>query len=344
MEKHDAKHSDPVEEPAAPEDAMGGAGQKVKQDSEATRKHEGQARERNHEAALALLQNPAAKYDDDHVLCLVQVRPRCVPCVCPVYTLYFLSLAACVPTVSVFQMFDFKPGMLFMYEKLKLYTEIVQHHMETNQYTAIMAACKKFGRIDPNLWVQVLSYFALKDEREDCHCWIRDVLNNIERERLLPPLLLVQILSQNPKTPLAVVKDYVTRHLQEERDLISSDQKVINELREETQDMRQEIHKLQTAAKVFSDTSCSACSAKLDLPAMHFLCGHSFHQECVIDNELECPLCADANRKVMERRHKLEKSVEHHETFFHQLESEGDGFGVVSEYFGRGLFNPPSAD
>lgn len=306
MEKHDAKHNEATEEAVEPtEEPVGPAGAREKQEE--------LVRVKNHEAALALLQNPAAKYDDDHVLCLVQ-------------------------------MFDFKPGMLFLYEKLKLYTEIVQHHMENNEYPAIMAACKKFGRIDPNLWVQVLSYFALKDEREDCHCWIRDVLNNIERERLLPPLLLVQILAQNPKTPLAVVKDYVTRHLQEERDLTSSDQKVINELRVETQGMRQEILKLQTQAKVFSDTSCSACSAKLDLPAMHFLCGHSFHQECVIDNELECPLCADANRKVMERRHKLEKSVEHHEQFFHQLESEGDGFGIVSEYFGRGLFNPPSAD
>lgn len=54
---------------------------------------------------------------------------------------------------------------------------------------------------------QVLSYFALKDEREDCHPWIMDVLNNIEREKLLPPLLLVQILSQNDKTPLAVVRN-----------------------------------------------------------------------------------------------------------------------------------------
>lgn len=313
MEKHDAKHAD--EDPPAPgEEASAalGASSSAK-DVEAIRKQEEQAREKNHEAALALLQNPAAKYDDDHALCLVQ-------------------------------MFDFNPGMLYLYEKLKLYTEIVQHHMESNEYAAIMAACKKFGRIDPNLWVQVLSYFALKDEREDCHRWIVDVLHNIETEKLLPPLLLVQILAQNPKTPLAVVKDYITRHLQEERDTISSDQKIINELRVETQQMRQEIHKLQTQAKVFSDTSCSACSQKLDLPAMHFLCGHSFHQECVIDNELECPLCADKNRKVMERRHKLEKSVEHHEQFFHQLESEGDGFGIVSEYFGRGLFNPPSAD
>ena len=31
------------------------------------------AKEKNHEAALALLRNPGSKYDDDHALCLVQV-------------------------------------------------------------------------------------------------------------------------------------------------------------------------------------------------------------------------------------------------------------------------------
>ena len=115
---------------------------------------------------------------------------------------------------------------------------------------------------------QVLSYFALKDEGEDCHRWIMDVLNNIEREKLLPPLLVVQvggpvfclilfdknaesqILSQNDKTPLAVVKDYITRRLQEERMLIEDDQKMISELRVETEQMRTDIHRLQTKAKV----------------------------------------------------------------------------------------------
>jgi len=271
-----------------------------------------EAKRQNHQAALALLQDPASTYDDDHALCLVQ-------------------------------MFDFKPGMLFLYEKLKLYNEIVQHHMENNEYPAIIANCKKFGHIDPNLWVQVLSYFALKDEGEDCHRWIMDVLNNIEREKLLPPLLVVQILSQNDKTPLAVVKDYITRRLKEERLSIEEDQKLISELRVETEGMRSEIHKLQTKAKVFSDTSCSVCNQRLDLPAVHFLCGHSFHQGCLVDNEQDCSICAPTHRKVMERRHALEKSVESQDKFFAAL-TEGDGFSVVSEYFGRGLFNPPSAD
>jgi len=272
------------------------------------------AKEKNHEAALALLRNPGSKYDDDHALCLVQ-------------------------------MFDFKPGMLYLYEKLKLYNEIVQHHMETNEYAAILGACKKFGHIDPNLWVQVLSYFALKDEGEDCHRWIMDVLNNIEREKLLPPLLVVQILSQNDKTPLAVVKDYITRRLQEERMLIEDDQKMISELRVETEQMRTDIHRLQTKAKVFSDTTCSVCQQRLELPAVHFMCGHSFHQGCLerLDTEQDCAVCSGDNRKVMERKHALEKSVDSQEKFFSAL-AEGDGFQVVAEYFGRGLFNPPSAD
>jgi len=273
------------------------------------------AKEKNQEAALALLRNPGSKYDDDHALCLVQ-------------------------------MFNFQPGMLYLYEKLKLYNEIVQHHMETNEYPAILGACKKFGHIDPNLWVQVLSYFALKDDAEeagDCHKWIMDVLNNIEREKLLPPLLVVQILSQNDKTPLAVVKDYITRRLKEERTLIEGDQALINELRVETEQMRSDIHKLQTKAKVFSDTTCSVCQQRLDLPAVHFMCGHSFHQGCLVDNEQDCSVCAANNHKVMERKHALEKSVDSQEKFFAAL-TEGDGFQVVSEYFGRGLFNPPSAD
>lgn len=35
---------------------------------------------------------------------------------------------------------------------------------------------------------------------------------------------------------------------------------------------------LKTQARVFQNNRCSACQAPLDLPAVHFLCMHSFHQ------------------------------------------------------------------
>ena len=100
-----------------------------------------------------------------------------------------------------------------------------------------------------------------------------------------------------------------------------------------------------TALQVFSDTTCSVCQQRLELPAVHFMCGHSFHQGCLerLDTEQDCAVCSGDNRKVMERKHALEKSVDSQEKFFSAL-AEGDGFQVVAEYFGRGLFNPPSAD
>jgi len=35
---------------------------------------------------------------------------------------------------------------------------------------------------------------------------------------------------------------------------------------------------LTFSARVFQVTRCSACGAPLDLPTVHFMCKHSFHQ------------------------------------------------------------------
>lgn len=36
-----------------------------------------------------------------------------------------------------------------------------------------------------------------------------------------------------------------------------------------------------TNPRVFHVTRCSACSGPLDLPAVHFMCKHSYHQRSV---------------------------------------------------------------
>lgn len=113
----------------------------------------------------------------------------------------------------------FKEGLIFLYEKLHLYNEIIEYYMENNEYDLIIKACKKYGAQDPNLWVVVLTYFAKK--KEDCHKQITEVLSNIDRDNLLPPLLAVQILSQNPNTTLGLIKDYITKRLQQENKEIS---------------------------------------------------------------------------------------------------------------------------
>lgn len=70
-----------------------------------------------------------------------------------------------------------------------------------------------------------------------------------------------------------------------------------------------QVRDLRTQARVFQNNRCSACQAPLDLPAVHFLCMHSFHQRCLGDNERECVKCAPENRTVMEIKRSLEASA-----------------------------------
>lgn len=68
----------------------------------------------------------------------------------------------------------------------------------------------------------------------------------IKDRKLLPPLLILQILSQNPSKQLSVVKDYIIQSLQEENDLIKADEEEIERFQRETQNMREEIQRLHT--------------------------------------------------------------------------------------------------
>ncbi len=72
---------------------------------------------------------------------------------------------------------------------------------------------------------------------------------------------------------------------------------------------------------------------------MHFLCGHSFHQRCLGENE-ECAKCAPEARAVLELRAQVRAGggAEAQDRFFQSLRNSDDGFAVVAEHFARGLF------
>jgi len=106
--------------------------------------------------------------------------------------------------------------------------------------------------------------------------------------------------------------------------------------------MRNEIEDIKINPREFKVAKCSACSQQLELPSVHFLCHHSYHMHCFesyAESENECPACMAENRKVLEIIRAQEENKNLNEQFDHQLEVAEDGFSVVSEYFGRGIFN-----
>lgn len=106
--------------------------------------------------------------------------------------------------------------------------------------------------------------------------------------------------------------------------------------------MRKEIQDLRTNARIFQLSKCTTCTFTLDLPAVHFMCMHSFHQRCLGDNEKECPECAPEYRAVLETKRSLEQSSKNPDQFFQQVKSSKDGFSVIADYFGKGIISKTS--
>uniref|UniRef100_A0A4W5NLN9 VPS11 core subunit of CORVET and HOPS complexes n=1 Tax=Hucho hucho TaxID=62062 RepID=A0A4W5NLN9_9TELE len=184
------------------------------------------------------------------------------------------------------QMHNFKEGVLYLYEKGK-----------------VVESCKRYGDQEVCLWEQALGYFARKEE--NCKAYISQVLQHIDQNNLMPPLL--GELAHNSMATLSVIKDYLINKLQRETKQIEYDERKIRQYREETAHLRTEIQELRN----FPKTKCSMCNSPLELPSVHFLWSHSFHQ------------------------HSFESYAESHRN----LRCSNDGFSVVADYFGRGVFN-----
>ncbi|XP_048036590.1 vacuolar protein sorting-associated protein 11 homolog [Megalobrama amblycephala] len=238
------------------------------------------------------------------------------------------------------QMHNFKEGVLYLYEKGKLYQQIMHYHMQNEEYGKVVEACKRYGDNEVCLWEQALGYFARKEE--NCKAYISEVLQHIDENNLMPPLLVVQTLAHNSTASLSVIKDYLINKLERETQQIEEDERKIQQYREETTHLRAEIQELKTCAKIFQKTKCSMCNSPLELPSVHFLCGHSFHQHCLesfAESEAECPTCTPENRKVMDMLRAQDQKRDLHDHFHRQLKCSNDGFSVIADYFGRGVFN-----
>lgn len=94
--------------------------------------------------------------------------------------------------------------------------------------------------------------------------------------------------------------------------------------------------------RVFHVTRCSACGGQLDLPTVHFMCNHSYHQRCLAENEQECPNCARQHGMLREIRRNNERLAGQHDVFLSEVK-EG-GFGALAAGFGRGMMKMTRVD
>ncbi|XP_046409664.1 vacuolar protein sorting-associated protein 11 homolog isoform X1 [Neodiprion fabricii] len=257
---------------------------------------------------VRLLQSSEASYDKDQILILCQQH-------------------------------NFRRGILFLYEERKLYQEILQYHLREGDNEQILATCKRFGHQDPNLWVQAL--WSVARNKNASSKLLADILTYIAKEKLLSPLMVVDALSTSMSCTLGDVRNYLNNVLRTENEQTQADTDLTKKYQADTQKLREQIESIKNNTIIFQGSRCSACHDQLELPSVHFMCQHSYHQHCFqsfSENENECPACLPNNKKLLDIIKAQEQSRDLHETFHSLLDRAEDPFSLVADYFGRGVF------
>lgn len=113
-------------------------------------------------------------------------------------------------------------------------------------------------------------------------------------------MMVVEVLSKHAKVTLGVVRDFLMRWIRTEQDQIDENEQLIKSYQEECDRIQGHIEEITQKPRVFQAAKCSACNHSLELPSVHFMCGHSYHQTCfesyIAENDHDCPLCLPENR------------------------------------------------
>ena len=245
---------------------------------------------------------------------------------------------------------DFHDGTILVKEQAGLLADIFRSYTSAKDTRGAMKALRKYGPEEPQLYASALAYLTsdpkvLEEAGPD---ELAGVLSKIDKDGLMAPLQVVQTLvggsSGGGVATMGMIKPYLHETIARERREISSNRKRIATLRTDTEKRRHELADLGAKPAVFQAARCSDCGQGLDLPAVHFLCKHSYHQRCLRgggrdDADVECPKCAGENDVIRKMREGQKERAQRHELFKGDLEGSDDRLSTISEWFSRGVMD-----
>ena len=168
----------------------------------------------------------------------------------------------------------------------------------------------------------------------------------------LPPIVVLQALAKVPGLTLGDVRSFVGAALAADGARAAADSAEADRLRADAERLRAEAVASRTRPRLFQAARCAGTGAPLDVPAVHFFCGHSFNAAALGDAgggaggagdalslDPECPLCGPAQRTVAAARAAAAAGRGRDDAFFSSLKAAPDGFDAVADWVGRGLLS-----
>lgn len=133
----------------------------------------------------------------------------------------------------------FTEGLVLLWEKLGMYEDVLRFWMDkennspadesvdidphTRASAHVLYYLEKYGPQHPYLYPLVLRFLTSTPTLLQRHTQdVSRILEHIEQEKIMPPLLVVQVLSRNNVASVGLVKQWLMRRMSETRDEIDA--------------------------------------------------------------------------------------------------------------------------
>lgn len=101
----------------------------------------------------------------------------------------------------------------------------------------------------------------------------------VATEKLQSPLQVLNCLAVEHGPKIRHVREYFLQVFQKEDEIAKQEMKDVDTLRNDLTNLKEHIENLRSSVIEFRSTICDTCHQPLTLPAVYFMCKHSFHQE-----------------------------------------------------------------
>ena len=247
---------------------------------------------------------------------------------------------------------NFTAGLVLLWEKMGMYEDVLRfwmdrevHGQDPEASSQVLRYLELYGSSHQHLYPLVLRFLTQSPELLSRHTDdLAKILEHIEAEKIMSPIAVVQVLSRNSSASVGLVKKWLMSRIKASQDEIQTDRQLIASYREETRSKLRRVAELSNPEQpvIFHVTRCSQCGKQLELPVVHFMCNHSYHDSCMTDNEMECPICARSHGVIREIRRNNEQLAGQHDVFLSEVKE--NGFSAVANGFGRGWMKLPRPD
>ena len=107
--------------------------------------------------------------------------------------------------------------------------------------------------------------------------------------------MVLEVLKENPRLKFGVLREFLLQNLKTQQDQIKRSSKKLNEDLNNISNFKSEIAKMKRTARNFDQKACAACGKELQLPTVHFMCTHTYHEFCVETEGIRrCTICVES--------------------------------------------------